>query len=356
MSATQLYDTWFRQLRKLLPEERLTRVRNLAWLIVGLALSRSAHLSHIAAKLPFRVTLLATVQRLSRFLQNPAFRVRDWYRPVAQDLLAAAARSGPVRLIIDGSKVGGGHQLLIVALAYRRRALPIAWTWVRGVRGHSGATKQLALLRYVQGLLPAQARVELVGDGEFGAVAVLRQLTRWRWRYVLRQKSNTWVCVSRRRRWQHLGDLVSGPGQLTWHPRALLTQQLCRTRLLTYWAPGEAEPWLLATNLPTAQQALCGYRRRMWIEEMFGDWKGHGFDLALTRLQHFPRLSRLTLAIALLYLALVTQGARAIKNGQRRLVDRKGRRDLSLFRLGLYLTDRCLACSSRLALHLIPYF
>lgn len=356
MSATQLYDTWFRHLRKLWPDERLTRVRNLTWLIVGLALSRSAHLSQIAAKLPLRVTLLATVQRLSRFLQNPAFRVRQWYRPVAQDLLAEAARSGPVRLIIDGSKVGGGHQLLIVALAYRRRALPIAWTWVRGARGHSGASKQLALLRYVQGLLPAQARVELVGDCEFGAVPVLRQLTRWRWRYVLRQKGNTWVCVLRRKRWQHLGDLVAGQGQLSWHPRALLTLKLCRTGLLTYWAPGEAEPWLLATNLPTAQQALRCYRRRMWIEEMFGDWKGHGFELALTRLQHFQRLSRLTLAIALLYLTLVTQGARAIKNGQRRLVDRKGRRDLSVFRLGLYLMDRCVACDGRLAIHLIPYF
>jgi hypothetical protein len=118
--------------------------------------------------------------------------------------------------------------------------------------------------------------------------------------------------------------------------------------------PEWASPFLelQLTRSGQAEFVICEHT----IEEMFGDWKGHGFDLALTRLQHFPRLSRLTLAIALLYLALVTQGARAIKNGQRRLVDRKGRRDLSLFRLGLYLTDRCLACSSRLALHLIPYF
>jgi hypothetical protein len=38
----------------------------------------------------------------------------------------------------------------------------------------------------------------------------------------------------------------------------------------------------------------------MWIEEMFADFKGHGFDLESTQLRHFERLSRLTLAVAML--------------------------------------------------------
>jgi hypothetical protein len=43
----------------------------------------------------------------------------------------------------------------------------------------------------------------------------------------------------------------------------------------------------------------------MWIEEMFADFKGHGFDLESTQLRHFERLSRLTLAVAMLYVWLV---------------------------------------------------
>jgi hypothetical protein len=58
---------------------------------------------------------------------------------------------GEIRLIADGTKVGFNHQLLIIAIAYRRRALPIAWTWVRSAKGHSSAHKQLALLAYVLG-------------------------------------------------------------------------------------------------------------------------------------------------------------------------------------------------------------
>ncbi len=64
---------------------------------------------------------------------------------------------GEIRLIIDGSKVGFGHQLWIICLEYRKRAIPIAWTWVKHVRGHSSAWKQLALLAYVRKLIPAES-------------------------------------------------------------------------------------------------------------------------------------------------------------------------------------------------------
>jgi len=92
MSAGQLYDTWFARIRELLPTERITRVRNLVWLIVGLHLRRAVHLRHIAVKLPFPGALRSVEQRLDRFLQNAAFQVRTWYRPLATTLLEQAAR------------------------------------------------------------------------------------------------------------------------------------------------------------------------------------------------------------------------------------------------------------------------
>jgi len=356
MSADRLYDTWFRCLRELLATERITRVRNLVWLLVGMSLSRSVHLSQIAAKLPLPATMLSTVQRLTRFLQNSAFRVRPWYRPLVQPLLAQVAQSGPVRLILDASKVSAHHRLLMVALAYRKRALPIVWTWVNSSQGHSSAHKQLALLDYVQHLLPASAQVIVVGDCEFGAVLLLRQLEAWHWHYALRQKGNTQVCVSTQRRWQCFADLVRAKDEPCWYPQALFTLEIFHTRLLAYWESGQTEPWLLATNLSQAQATLAAYRRRMWIEEMFGDWKDHGVDIERTRLSHIARLSRLTLAVALWYMWLVTEGCRAIKNGQRHLVDRRERRDLSIFRIGLYIIDRYFAFRAACTVRLIPYF
>jgi hypothetical protein len=200
MSANRLYHTWFEQIRQLRPDERITRLRNLTWLMVGIYQSRSVHLSDVASKIPGRAKELSIARRLSRFLTNPAVRVREWYTPVARNLIQSMAQTvGEIRLIADGTKVGFNHQLLMIAIAYRRR---------------------------------------------------------------------------------------------------------------------------------------------MWIEEMFGDLKGNGFDLESTHLRHFARLSRLTLAVALLYVWLVSTGARTIKNGQRHWVDRKDRRDLSIFRIGLRWIER----------------
>jgi hypothetical protein len=81
---------------------------------------------------------------------------------------------------------------------------------------------------------------------------------------------------------------------------------------------------------------------------MFGDWKDHGWDIESTHLRQPARLSRLVLALALLYIWLVLWGARLIKAGCRAWVDRADRRDLSLFRIGLDTLHRCFALAREL--------
>lgn len=355
MSINQLYHTWLGRIEQLWPKMRITQIRNLAWLLTGIYRSRSVHLNNIAGQIPGRAKLVSLTRRFSRLLANPAIRVRELYQPIAQALIQAASLTGEIRLIVDGTKIGFGHQLLIVTLAYRRRALPIAWTWVTGVKGHSTAVKQRALLAYVRQLLPAGTPVLLVGDCEFGAVDVLRQIEQWGWRYVLRQPANHLIDLTLHNHWQRFGEVVKQPGQSRWLGVGFLTREhVYPTRLLAHWQPGQDEPWLLATNLLSAREALRAYRRRAWIEEMFGDMKGHGFNLEDSHLHHFSRLSRLTLAVALLYVWLISQGAQAIKNGQRHLVDRRDRRDLCIFQIGWRLIERQLINSQPIPIRLCP--
>lgn len=358
MSANRVYHTWLKRIQQLRPQERITRLRNFAWMITGILASRSVHLGRIAEKMPGVATRNSKARRLSRFLENAAVRVRDWYEPIARALLESIVNQDlEVRLLADGTKIGFGHQLLMVAIAYRRRAIPLAWTWVKGSRGHSSAYKQRALLGYIQRLMPAGARVMIVGDSEFGAVDVLKQLNRWDWFYVMRQKGNTGVQLQERPTWLRFGVLVKPGDRPYWSPAALLTEKhKYSVHLLACWQAGEKEPWLLATNLPTARAALRAYQRRMWVEEMFGDFKKHGFDLESSHLRHFLRLSRLTLVVACLYLWLIAFGSQVIKRGQRRLVDRADRRDLSIFRIGLSTVERLLANAEPLLIRLVPYF
>ncbi len=358
MSANILYHKWFRELKQLWPDERLTRVRLLAWFLAGIYTSRSVQLHRIALKIPSSAQLTSVTRRLSRFLENSRLRVRPCYEPMARALLQASAdTSGEVRLILDTTLVGANHRLLMVALAYRRRAIPLAWTWVRQRQGHSSARLHLALLAYVRTLLPRHVSVLIVGDTEFGAINVLKQLEAWHWNYVMRQKANFKVCPKGQRTWQTFGHLVSQVGEQVWWEQARLTRQKRQhVNLLALQTPGETEPWLLATNLPSATLTVQAYRRRMWVEELFGDLKRHGFDLESTHLRHIERLSRLTLLVALLYLWLVALGSHILKEGTRWCVDRRDRRDLSLFQIGLRCIEQCLTNGLPLRIFWRPYW
>jgi hypothetical protein len=240
---------------------------------------------------------------LSRFLDNSAIRVRDWYEPIAREWIGAQVASlQQVRLIVDGTKVGFNYQLLMVSLAFRQRAIPLAWTWVRHVKGHSSVHLQLSLLKYVRTMLPKGIAVLLLGDSEFGAVAVLRQLDQWHWDYALRQKASTHICPEKETEWKDFGGFLTKSGQSRWLGKCFLSEKhIYPVYLLIHWESGEAQPWCLATNFPDRSLTLQAYRRRMWTEEMFGDMKCHGFDLETTLLRHARRLSRLTLAVAILY-------------------------------------------------------
>lgn len=237
MTATHLYNSWNEKLGHIRVGENKARLRTLAWMMVGMMLSQSVHLGNIARKIPSVAQQTSITKRLSRLLQNGAVRVREWYGPLASELLGDVVASGqPVRLIIDGTKVGGGHRLLMVAVAYRRRSLPIAWTWVKGTRGHSLATTQCALFAYIRRLLPAGAHVLVVGDSEFGSVELMRHFNQWGWHYVLRQKGRTCLSPQEAEAWQRFDTLVQQPGQARWLINIHFTQRFAfPVGLLAAW-------------------------------------------------------------------------------------------------------------------------
>jgi hypothetical protein len=354
MSITKLYHTWMTKIKQLIPNERITRVQNLAWLVTGIYASKSVHLSKVASKIPGEALLVSATRRLDRFLENKEFRVREWYEPIAKKLVEQRVGQ-EYRLIVDGSKVGFGHQFLVITLAYRRRAIPLVWMWVRCGRGHSTSGRQLALLSYIHRLLAEDAQVLLLGDSEFGAIEVLKQLDKWGWKYVLRQKGSHLVRENEQNPWISLRSCIAKAGESIWLGQRQLTQlHAYSVNVLAHWKIGEKEPWLLATNLPSLREALRAYERRMWIEEMFGDLKSNGFDLESTHLRSVFKLHRLTFAVVLLFLELLTSGSKIVKNGLRYLVDRADRRDLSLFRIGLYMRERHLANSTSFVLDFFP--
>jgi len=357
LPISQLYRSLHRYLMQQIPDDCDTRLANLIYLMMGILRAKSVQLPLVARTIPIRADKWSIVKRLERFLKNPAVEVDAWYRPFAEPVLRSAASAGTVHLIIDATKVAFGFRLLMVSVAYRRRSLPIAWTWLHGSRGHSSTATQVKLLTYVASLLPAKTQVTLVGDSEFGHCLVLEHVRFWGWTYALRQPCDNLVMLKGSKQWQRIDALPLTKDQPIWWESLVLTQASpYPTHLVLFWRTGEDKPWFLATNCPSAQATLLLYGRRMWIEEMFGDMKGHGFDLEARHLRHFLRLSRLTLAVCLLYLGLIGLAEYVVTHKRTREIDRANRQDLSLFRLGLDFLERRLTLDDPIPTVFVPNF
>jgi transcriptional regulator with XRE-family HTH domain len=132
---------------------------NMVYLMMGILGARSVQTGRLAAYIPLRVKKMSIVRRMERFLDNGAVRVRAWYEPIARWLVTAAGVSGEVALVLDSTKVSAHHRLVMVGIAYHRRVVPLAWSWVCSSRGHASTKLQVALLSYVRSLIAPELRV-----------------------------------------------------------------------------------------------------------------------------------------------------------------------------------------------------
>lgn len=353
----RMYSNLYLALVQLWPGEIDSRVVNMVYLIMGIVGARSVQTGRMAAHVPVAAKKMSIVRRLERFLDNGAVRVRVWYEPVARRIIAAASVAGEIHLVLDTTKVSAHHRLLIVCVAYRRRVLPLAWTWVRSQRGHSSTRTQVALLSYVRNLLPIGIRISLVGDCEFGHPGVLEAVQAWGWDYALRQSGQVLVQLPTTDSWVRLDSLISHRGDCRFVGAVKLTAaHAIPTHLMLCWDKRYPDPWLLATNLTRPLLIVRLYHRRAWIECMFGDLKDNGFDFERSALRHFLRLSRLTLAVCLLYVWFLAFGTQLVQVDLHTQVDRADHRDLSLFRIAWDYLQRALLLGISFNVLFEPFF
>lgn len=351
----RLYHRVLNQIGQWLPRTRVTRRRNLALLVSGLFGAQGIHLSCIVSTWHLAGRAVSLVNRLRRFLANERVDVWQWYQPLAAQLLAWLA-SHPLWLVIDSTKVGNDHRVLMVGVAYRRRTLPLVWSVHRGRRGQTGHQAQIALLQRLAPLIPPGAEVWLLGDTEFESIHLLRWLRRRHWHFVIRQRGSIKVSPDGHS-WTNINTFPLSEGETRVVGWVRLTEKfnVGWFWLVLHWAEGEKDPWYLVSDSNDTPFLLRRYRRRMWIEEMYGDLKGHGFDVEATHLLHADRISRLMLGICITFVWFLCLGSWVVKRGFRHLVDRKSRRDKSYFRLGWDWLRRCRRLGQPLKLHFRPY-
>ena len=349
-----------KRLRQQMPGLSSPQRGNLAWLMGGLHEAEHVHLSKIAACRIGAASLTSKTKQLRRLLANEAIDPQRLQAPLAGRLLRAAAASQKrIRVLMDTVELSGQRQILMAALAYRRRALPLRWQ-VHRRTGVSGADEQISLLHTLSEQVPEGAEVVIVGDGAFHSTDLMSYITARGWHFRLRLHADTYVQVAGESGagWKELRQLAPEEGERRYLQGVRVTKDkaygpvnlaLCHER-------GEDDPWLICTNQEAGYQTLRTYSRRMWIEQLFADFEDGGFHLNRSRIYHTDRLSRLVMALSWVYTWLMHVGAWAVKRSLRSKVDRTDRRDRSYVEIGRRWLRRCMTNGAPLRVALKPYF
>ena len=311
----------------------------LAALISGIVASKSTQLPKIATQVPDGTKPESRVKRFARWVGNDTITTAVYFVPYADVLLRHLAVQTLV-LVLDGSVVGHGCVALMMRVVYKGRALPVAWLVRHGHKGHFPEDLHLTLVEQVKALIPQDAPVVVLGDGEFDGTGLLDTLHTAGWSYVCRTAlSMTAAWEGTPFRLDTLGWCIKA-GTLVALPEAFFTRDNYGPLLLIcYWAKGYKEPLYLVSNMSSAEAACRLYAKRFRIETFFSDQKSRGFHLHKSHIADADRLSRLLIASCLAYIWMVYLGSICIKDGWVGIIHRCDRCDLSLFQLGLRLLD-----------------
>jgi hypothetical protein len=301
---TEIAESLSSELKRRLPKQRKTQRTKLALLVSTMLNVRSANLMDLAAGLPREADRTdMRYQWIVRLLGNPLVISDEIMEPFAREVLERAGDTGePLGLILDQSKVSDRHQVLMLALRWGERALPLAWR-VEETEGAIGFETQKALLDAVVPWLPAAARVRLLGDRFYGTADLIGWCQERTWDYRLRLKGNLVV-------FDGTDKTTTGKcarDRVYYLENVELTGRRARTHIGIIHDPGHAEPWIIAMSEKPGYLRTLEYADRWGIEPMFSDFKSRGFGIEDTQLRYADRLDRLILVMALaLYVAVST--------------------------------------------------
>jgi hypothetical protein len=367
----ELYAVVVRKLQEVLRGEgvRITTVRRLGLLIVGLLAAKSAVVSQMASgvwEIGVSTAERASVlRRLRRTLRDPRVTAEQCYAPAVRtlvDWVGLRARGKPAILALDESSQDDRVHLLQVSLTYWGTALPLAWaTWPQNVPLVDGTywTRMEQVLDQTASIVPDDLDVIVTADRAFDVARFVERLAGRGWHWVIRLKAEgAHRFLDHQGREHALKEVihrhVAAPGQ-RWKARGRIFKGAgwCNASVVAVWAPGAKERLVVITDLPPRWEVLKHYDRRFWIETGFRNDKSIGWQWEANQMADLDRQRRLLVAMAwatLLVLCLgLTQALPhlASLSASRRHPPKPQPTRESLFSLGLRLGRRWLARTSR---------
>ncbi len=323
---------------------RKSRLESFCVLVVGVLVSRTVNLSHLACLFPTRATIASNYRRLQRFFEQVILNGSQLARVIVR---IAGLGSGPWLLALDRTCWKfGRHDINILMLAIIRNgiAIPVMWD-VLGRAGNSTTGQRSALLSRFCAVFGEAAIAGLIADREFIGTAWMMSLAERDIPFILRIKDSFHVRLADGRQCQvrslfrkiRIGgrryireDCRLGSRDSSLGPPL----KLAATRLVS------GDLLVVATNTDP-KVALAQYRRRWEIETLFAATKTRGFNLEDTHLIHPDRIGKLLAVLAVAFAFAHATGEWQAKH-RPIIIKTHKRRAQSIFRVGFDLLRKIL--------------
>ena len=358
MSQPHAVYQWMETVARQVPQVRRSQAKVWAAWSWGVAVARQCSQRGVAEALGVLGKPDTVERRLQRFVANPRL---DW-RVGAQGLTAWILRrfpaSGPRVLLVDETSLQAHLKVMVVSLAYRGRALPLAWWCYHQARWPMGQVALITtLLRQVAPHIPAGCPVLVQADRGIGcSPALLAAIEALGWYFLVRVQRTVRLQVAGRE--VPFGTLVPKPGtHWTGAVHAFKAAGWRPCWAVGRWQGRYAQPWLLLTNWPQAQARWYGLR--MWEEAAFRDLKSGGWQWQRSRIRTPAHANRLWLVLALASAWMLSLGTQVIRHPHLRREVTYGKRwHHSVLQLGLRLFARWRALGRPVptAFTFVPHF
>jgi len=262
-------------------------------------------------------SLQEKVKRMSRFLCQSRFEVREAFLQYAVRIVETIAHAHPKRVIAvawDWTDLGD-YQGLWLSIPYHGRALPLGcWVLEKDFAQGSMTSVEEEMIRAFIDALPEslRCRIVILADRGFAKSDLMRELSERGVHWVIRQPRSHKIC--REGIWIALSEVPLAPGEdLLLHDVGCIQESPVRVQLACRRLPtGKAndpddDTWYLATDVVDLKVALSWYTLRFQIEEMFRDLKSR-----LHMDQHVlgteESVAKMMLIVALAYLVVLEDG------------------------------------------------
>lgn len=314
-------------LKNIFPTLRKTQLANLSLGVLGLVRSRSGMESEIAREVPGSGKHKHRLKRFWRFLSNPRIKPEELRSFWVSWCLRKFTAGKNVLVALDWTTLPGNIQVLMLAIPYQGRAIPILWhlCLFTDIKDSQNKIEERLIVRLVNLISSFNLfhrgkgkKLILVADRGFGRASFIQFLKKRGISFAIRVKSEVWIKVRSGKKIL-LKDLYLKPNFPYWFEDISFRSDEVVTdvNLAAIFIPRpgkDPDPWFLITNLKKAKTAINYYLLRFDIEEWFKDLK-HQLGITDLRIRNLKRVRRLllTACVAYSFTALIGQRAKKIR-------------------------------------------